>query len=109
MIRTGLDKVEQMLERIFSSKYTFYAFAGFIYGGLIIAAFEILHHEHEERIVREYLVKEVKKLESKTKFRWHSYDMRIWCADAEEENWKINWKCPNIDEIRDLTGSKDKK
>ena len=67
--------------------------------------------ELDQRIIeKSNLLKELeKKLNQKVMYRWHSYDMRIWCADAEEENWKINWKCPDIDEIRDLTGSKDKK
>jgi len=105
-----------LIEKIFKNNILFLAFLAFIYGGVILIISEIIHHENVEHEVRGHVLKELKRMKAdhatkelvkeRTQFRWHSYDMRIWCNDAEETNFNIGWSCPNIDEVLDLTKKK---
>ena len=99
----------QLFNFIFKNKITFLVFLFFIYTGLIIIVVEETYHENYEKVTREYILKEIEKLNARTTKRWHSYDMRIWCDDAELINAHTNgFICPPIDDITDLTRRKER-
>ena len=108
LVRTKL-LMYQLFNFIFKNKITFFVFLFFIYTGLIIIVVEETYHENYEKVTREYILREIEKLNVRTTKRWHSYDMRIWCDDAELINAHTNgFTCPPIDDITDLTKRKER-
>ena len=67
--------------------------------------------ELDQRIIeKSNLLKELeKKFNQKVMYRWHSYDMRIWCDEAEQLNALNNFICPDIGAIMGLTRKKYEK
>ena len=106
-----------LIEKIFKSNVLFLMFLAFIWSGIILIISEVIHHETVDHEIRGYVLQELDRMkanhatkemvERRTRYRWHSYDMRIWCADAEDKNWEINWQCPYIGDIIDLTNQNE--
>ena len=63
--------------------------------------------ELDERIdkKKEELLELNKKIDEQSSHRWHSYDMKTFCKEAEKLN--KDFKCPNIDSIDNACISKD--